>query len=130
MTVQPSTAPAEGASSDAETRGKTTLADRVVEKIAARAAAEVPHCLGLHRRVVGITTGRTAVTADAVTDGAITGLSLSVAIAYPAPIISTTRQVRTHVRHRVENLCGLTVDHVDITVADVIRPERKEQRVV
>lgn len=116
-------------SSDAATRGTTTLADRVVEKIAAHAALEVPGCLGLHHRIVGINTGRTAVDATAHTDGSITGLTLSVAIAYPAPLTTTTRQIRTHVQQRVETLCGFTVDHVDITVGEVFRPIREQKRV-
>ncbi|MET3807793.1 putative alkaline shock family protein YloU [Nakamurella sp. UYEF19] len=110
-------------------RGTTTLADRVVQKIAARAAQEIPGCVGLHRRVVGIRTGRSAVAADAVTDGSITGLRIAVGIAYPAPITTTTRQIRAHVRDTVERLCDLSVDHVDIDVAEVSRPAVERRRV-
>jgi uncharacterized alkaline shock family protein YloU len=116
-------------SPDASTRGRTILADRVVQKIAARAALEVPGCLGFSRTIIGIDTRRSAVTATAVTDGSITGLTLSIAVAYPAPITTTTRAVRTHVQQRVETLCDLSVDHIDITVAALPRPHRKEARV-
>ena len=129
MSTTPSGAVAPMPLAEAGTRGRTVLADRVVEKIAAQAAQEIPGCLGLHRRIIGISTGRAAVTAQAQTDGLITGLQLSVAIAYPAPMTTTTRAVRTHVGRTVETLCGLTVDHIDITVAAVVRPEVKGPRV-
>lgn len=108
-------------------RGRTTVADRVVEKIAARAALEVPHCVRPERRIADRVPGHSPLGATAQTDGAITGLSLSVAIAYPAPIVTTTRAIRVHVEQAVRTLCGMTVDHVDITVVGMSRrsPERR-----
>lgn len=129
MTPQHSTADAGPAGVDLESRGITTLADRVVEKIAARAATEVAHCTGIPRAVVGITTGKPAVQADAVIDGSVARLSLRLGIEYPAPITATTRRVRGHVVEAVQRMCGVKVDHLDITVAAVARPHRKEQRV-
>ena len=114
---------------DAGTRGSTTLSDRVIEKIAARAALEISDCVGLERRIAGIGTRHPGVNATATTDGSITGLSLTLGILYPAPITTTTRAVRTHVQERVGTLCDLTVDHIDIKVAALIRPDRKEKRV-
>ena len=108
-------------------RGRTTVADRVVEKIAARAALEVPHCVAPERRLADHLPGHPSVGASAQTDGTVTGLRLSVAIAYPAPIVTTTRAVRMHVEQTVRTLCDMTVDHVDITVVGVVRrtPERR-----
>lgn len=117
------------APADPAHRGTTTLADRVVEKIAARAATEVTHCVGLPRTIAGIPTGRTAVQAQARRDGSVTGLSLEVGLVYPAPVVSTTRQIRGHVTDVVSRLCGLAVDHVDIRVGALVQPERKEPRV-
>ncbi len=113
---------------DPDSRGTTTLADRVVEKIAARAASEVDHCTGIPRTIAGIGTGTTAVQVDAISDGAITGLTLRLGIEYPAPITSTTRRIRGHVSNVVQQLCGLRVDHIDITVAALARPARTEKR--
>lgn len=129
MTSQHSTTVAERGV-DPESRGVTTLADRVVEKIAARAAAEVPQCTGVPRTVVGITTGKPIVQADAVIDGSVARLSLRVGIEYPAPVTATTRRVRSHVTEAVQRMSGVTVDHIDITVAAVARPQRKEKRVL
>lgn len=106
---------------DPAERGTTTLATRVVEKIAAAAAREVPHCLGAHVRIAGIDTGRTAVKADAIVDGRLAGIDLAVAIRYPLPLVAATREVRRHVRDRVSALCGVTVDHVDLTVTELVR---------
>lgn len=114
---------------DPATRGTTTLADRVVEKIAARAATEVTHCVGLPRTIAGIATGGTAVQASANRDGSVTGLSLKIGLEYPAPVVTTTRRVRGHVSDVVHRLCDLTVDHVDIQVAAMVHPERTERRV-
>jgi len=128
VTAPPSTS-ALAMVADPDTRGMTTLANRVVEKIAARAASEVDHCTGIPRSIAGIGTGNTAVQVDAVTDGAITGLTLRLGIEYPAPITSTTRRIRGHVTDVVQQLCGLRVDHIDITVAALARPTRTEKRV-
>lgn len=129
MTPQHSTTAVEPADVAPEIRGVTTLADRVVEKIAARAATEVPHCTGVPRAVAGISTGRPAVQADAVIDGALARVSLRLGVEYPAPVTATTRRVRGHVVEAVQRMCGVKVDHLDITVAAVTRPVRKEQRV-
>ena len=129
MSTTAPSAPAVDLTSEPESRGQTTLTDRVIQKIAAQAALEVPHCVGLNRSVLGITAGRNVVNATAVTDGAITALTLSLAVAYPAPVTSTTRAVRSHVQHRIETLCGLSVDHIDITVAALPHLDRKEPRV-
>ena len=114
---------------DRDSRGTTALADRVVEKIAARAATEVEHCVGIPRTVVGITTGHTTVHAEATCDGGIAGLRLKIGIAYPASVLGTTREVRGHVSEVVARLCGLTVDHVDIDVAALVRPPATTGRV-
>jgi uncharacterized alkaline shock family protein YloU len=118
------------AGSDADTRGRTSVADAVIEKIAAQAALEVPNCVGLKRRIAGISIGGKTVGADAVTEGSITGLHLSVGITYPAPITMTTREIRRHVQLRIQTLCGLKVDHVDITVGEVGRLDEPERRVL
>ena len=105
-----------------EDRGTTTLYDRVVEKVAARAALEVRHCLPLRHSIVGIAVSGRDANAAATTDGSITALSLTVAIAYPAPLQTVTREIREHVRAQVHRLCGLQVDHIDITVDEIRRP--------
>ena len=128
MTAVPALALTAG-SGEVDTRGTTALADRVVEKIAARAATEVDHCVGVPRSVVGVTTGRPAVRAEATCDGSIAGLQLRIGVEYPASVFATTRRVRGHVTDVVSRLCGLSVDHVDIQVATLVIPDRDGGRV-
>ena len=129
MSTNESEALASSGTSGTEDRGRTTLADRVIRKVAIQAALEIRHCAGVDRTALGVKVGRASVNAAAVTDGAITGLSLTLAVEYPAPIIATTREIRSRVQQRVQTLCGLAVDHIDITVADLPYPDRKKGRV-
>jgi len=52
-------------------------------------------------------------------DGNSTFLSIELSIRWPASVPDTTAQVRQHVRERVQELAGLAVAEVDITVADL-----------
>lgn len=115
--------------SDPADRGTTTVADRVVEKVAARAAAEVDHATGLRRSLAGRSLGSRAVRADVVIDGSVAALRLELAVVFPAPVRPVTRAVRRHVTARVGDLCDLTVDHVDITVRALPRPNTERSRV-
>ena len=113
----------------AEERGTTTLADVVVEKVAAAAAAEVRAAHGLRRHLVGKAIGRPTVRADVDLDGSVASLRLDLAVEYPSPVRPVTRDVRTHVTARVRELCDVTVDHIDITVAALPRPTTTVRRV-
>lgn len=103
-----------------ERRGRTEIAERVLEKIAARALTEVEEAGGTARRVLGVRLGRdTAEAAPRVTawvDGALAILSMRISVGYPAPVQDVTRRVRDHVRTRVGDLTGLDVRQVDIEV--------------
>lgn len=108
--------PVEGAS----TRGSMTIADRVVEKIAAVAAGEVERASGIPRRLLGTTFGRpTASTrprASAKVDVSTVSLKLSVSVEYPAPVRDVAAEVRERVARRIYELTGLKVTEIDITV--------------
>ena len=110
--------------------GVTTVADRVVERIAAHAAAEIAHADGLSRRVVGKEFGARRVRASADIDGAVASLRLELAVLYPASVRATTRAVRAHVARTVSRLCAVRVDHIDITVAVLRRPDQERRRVL
>jgi uncharacterized alkaline shock family protein YloU len=110
-------------------RGITTLAPRVVEKIAARAAGEVAQVFGLSRTLAGHTLGAERVRADAELDGHVAVLRLDLSVAFPAPLIPLTRTVREHVTNTVQTLCGLHVDHIDLTVAALRHPSAEHKRV-
>jgi uncharacterized alkaline shock family protein YloU len=110
-----------GAVSDAdsrpESRGVTDVADRVVAKIAGRAAAEIEHVLPPpatgFARLAG---GGSDPGVSAIVHGATVELEVRLAVAYPAPMRLVARQVRAAVRARVEHLTGFEVRSVRVDV--------------
>lgn len=117
----------------AESRGRTEIADRVLERIAARALGEVDQAAGAARRVLGVRLGQDcAATAPRVTarvDGGLATLQMRISVVYPAPIREVTRRLREHVRTRVTALTGLDVRQVDIDIARLIQPGQAGGRV-
>ena len=113
--------------------GMISINDRVVQKVAACAAIEIPDAGGAAPRVLGhAVSGATAFGArgtsltslpkvSADVDGSIAVLDLSISVRWPASVPEITGQVRRHVRDRVRELTGLDVDEVHITVADLAR---------
>ncbi|MGW6785147.1 Asp23/Gls24 family envelope stress response protein [Streptomyces sp. NPDC054987] len=119
-----------------ETRGRTTIADSVVEKIAGMATREVPgiHSLG----------GGMARTLGAVTDKVSGGrpnvsrgvkvevgerqaaVDLDVVVEYGVPIVDISADVRTSVITAVEGMTGLEVVEVNIAVDDVHLPDEED----
>ncbi len=108
-------------------RGRTSIAQRVVEKIAATAAVEIEHVEGLRSRVAGREVGDRRARATARVDGNIAALTLDISVRYPTSIRQVTRAVRSHVSDTVTRLCGYQVDYVDITV-DVLRRFDEDRR--
>jgi len=90
------------------------IADRVVAKIAARAASEVagvevPNAGGL-RELVGSGVPK----AQADVDGTTAAVTVVVAIDYPLPIFDTAAEIRRQVVARLAELAGM--DRVDVRV--------------
>jgi uncharacterized alkaline shock family protein YloU len=112
--------------------GMISVSDRVVEKMAARAAAEIPDAGAAAPRVLGHSvtgaaafgargTGLTALPkASADVDGSVVILDLSISVRWPASVPEVTSAVREHVRGRVHELTGLTVTEVAISVTDLV----------
>lgn len=112
--------------------GMISISDRVVEKVAARAAVEIPDAGGAAPRVLGHSVtgaaafgGRgTSLTAlpkaSADVDGSIVILDLSISVRWPASVPAVSSAVREHVRSRVSELTGLTVTEVSISVTDLV----------
>lgn len=101
--------------------GRTTISEQAVEHIATRLIAESEHMGGTARSVLGVTLGdehhgRDARVHARVHGETATSLTVRCSIPYPTPVRQTTDAVRTHLMRRVEELTGLTVQHVDITV--------------
>lgn len=111
--------------------GTISIADRVVSKIAARAAAENPDAGAAAARMLGRAvpgaghlgvrgTDLQALPKTSVeVDGSKAFVTLEISVRWPASVPEITGQVRRHVRDRVRELTGLDVDEVHITVADL-----------
>jgi uncharacterized alkaline shock family protein YloU len=109
--------------------GRITVADHVVTKIAAQAAAEHPDAGAAAARVLGRAvpgaghlgvrgTDLGALPKTTVqVDGSKAYVSLEIAVRWTASVTEVTAQVRRHVRERVLELAGLEVGEVDIVVA-------------
>jgi uncharacterized alkaline shock family protein YloU len=112
--------------------GMISIDDRVVEKMAACAAVEIPDAGGAAPRVLGRSlpgagafgTRQTSLTAlpkvAADVDGSIVILDLSISVRWPASVPEVSSAVREHVRSRVSELTGLTVTEVVISVTDLV----------
>jgi uncharacterized alkaline shock family protein YloU len=112
--------------------GMIVINDRVVEKLAAGAAAEIPDAGAAAPRILGRSvTGasplgyrRTSLTAlpkaSARVDGSIVVLDLWISVRWPASVPEVSSAVREHVRERVSELTGLTVTEVAISVTDLV----------
>ena len=111
--------------------GTISIADGVVSKIAARAAAENPDAGAAAARMLGRAvpgaghlgvrgTDLQALPKTSVeVDGSKAFVTLEISVRWPASVPEITGQVRHHVRDRVRELTGLDVDEVHITVADL-----------
>ncbi|MFE2429543.1 Asp23/Gls24 family envelope stress response protein [Streptomyces sp. NPDC059373] len=128
---------------DPATRGRTTISDGVVEKIAGLAARDVlgVHALGsgfsrtfgaVRDRVPGGKSQTPGVRAEV---GEVqTALDLAIVVDYGVSIVEVARVVRENVIVAVERMTGLEVVEVNIVVGDVKLPddfddEQTEQRV-
>ncbi|MFR9791907.1 Asp23/Gls24 family envelope stress response protein [Streptomyces sp. MB22_4] len=120
------------------TRGRTTIADGVVEKIAGMAARDV---LGVHAmgggfsRTLGAMRERVPGGSKSVTRGVKaevgevqTALDLEIVVDYGVSISDVAGAVRENVIGAVERMTGLEVVEVNIAVGDVHLPEEEEEQ--
>ncbi len=123
-------------------RGSTNISDTVVQKIAGIAAQEVEK-VQMGGGAAAAVTGFLGSVSDAVSGSSSGGsptsgvsvevgeeeaaVDLTMAIEYGVSIPQVTEAVRRNVINRVENLTGLGVTEVNITVNDVQFPEERPQ---
>ncbi|MFI6050061.1 Asp23/Gls24 family envelope stress response protein [Streptomyces violascens] len=118
-------------------RGRTTIADGVVEKIAGLAARDVVgvHAMGsglsrtfgaVRDRVPG---GKSSVTRGVKAEvGEVqTALDLEIVVDYGVSIAEVARDVRENVISAVERMTGLEVVEVNIAVSDVKLPDEEDE---
>ncbi|MBP2053382.1 putative alkaline shock family protein YloU [Streptomyces griseochromogenes] len=122
---------------DPAARGRTTIADGVVEKIAGLAARDV---LGVHAmgsglsRTFGAVRDRVPGGSKSVARGVKaevgevqTALDLEIVVEYGVSISEVARAVRENVIAAVERMTGLEVVEVNIAVSDVKLPDEEEE---
>ena len=125
-----------GPTVDAAVRGRTTIATRVVEKVAAQAAIEVDSATGPPRRLFGAILGPpradARARASAKIDETRVTLTMSIGVQYPEPVREVAARVRRNVTARIAQYCGMQVLHIDVTVPALVveRPPPRAKRVI
>jgi uncharacterized alkaline shock family protein YloU len=121
-------------------RGTTTIQDGVVSKVAGIAAQEVEGVRmgggGSASQAVGsIMSAVPGVGSQSESRGVSvevgeveTAVDLSMSVEYGRTIHQIAEAVRTNVMRRVENLVGLRVTEVNITVNDIFFPQQEQQQ--
>ncbi|MEU9193051.1 Asp23/Gls24 family envelope stress response protein [Streptomyces hundungensis] len=128
-TLEPARSGAGGAPA---TRGRTSIAGGVVEKIAGMAAREVPGVdslgSGLARTLGAIRPGRASVTRGVKVEVGErqTAIDLEVVVEYGVSIPEVAAEIRMNVIGAVERMTELEVVEVNIAVSDVRLPEESE----
>ena len=112
-------------------RGATTIKDSVVAKIAGMAAGEVGgvHMGGGASRsagglLEGITGSESTTRGVSVEVGSVeAAIDLKMGIDYGRNILGTVGEVRQKITERVQNITGLKVTELNVTIADVVFPD-------
>ncbi|ACU36729.1 Asp23/Gls24 family envelope stress response protein [Actinosynnema mirum] len=124
---------APGTPADPGERGRLTVGDAAVERIAAHAATEVDGVGGSAYRLLGVAVGPEQAGADVRVGATVTGdavaLDVRLSVVYPMPVRRTADRVRAHLALRIRDLTGLTVTRVDVTVTALHHAARPEGRV-
>jgi uncharacterized alkaline shock family protein YloU len=112
--------------------GMISINNRVIEKMAARAAIEIPDAGAAASRFLGrsmagasaLGARQTSLTAlpkaSADVDGSLVNLDLSISVRWPASVPEVSSAVRENVRRRVSELTGLSVSEVSISVTALV----------
>ncbi|MFF9816517.1 Asp23/Gls24 family envelope stress response protein [Streptomyces sp. NPDC014006] len=120
-------------------RGRTTVADVVVEKIAGMAARDVPgvHALGsgfarsmgsMRERMPGAGSGKSVTRGVSVEVGELqAAIDLEIVVEYGVSIRDVAGEVRESVISAVERMAGREVVEVNITVSDVKLPDEEDE---
>ncbi len=120
-------------------RGTTTIQDGVVSKVAGIAAQEVEGVRmgsgGTSQAVGSIMSAVPGVGSQSESRGVSVevgeveaAVDLSMSVEYGRAIHQTAEAVRTNVIRRVENLLGLRVTEVNITVNNLFFPQQEQQQ--
>jgi uncharacterized alkaline shock family protein YloU len=120
-------------------RGNTTVQDGVVSKVAGIAAQEVEgirmggggasQTVGnVMSALPGVSSGSTSQGVSVEVGEVEAAVDLTVTVEYGRTIHQLAEALRSNVISRVENLVGLRVTEVNITVSDIFFPQQEQQQ--
>lgn len=107
--------------------GRISISEKVVRKIAAKAASENSDAGATATRVLGVSVPgghdsdldglpKTSVEVD----GTVAVVTMEISVRWPKSVATVSEQVRRHVRDRVDELTGIDVVELNVTVADLV----------
>jgi uncharacterized alkaline shock family protein YloU len=114
-------------------RGRLTVDDRVVEKVAGHAVTSITDAAAAPRRVLGVKIGEArpddAASVQAKVQDDIASVHVAIAVRWPRSVQKVADEVRERIRTEVAAITGVRVDHVDVDVVSMTLPETAERRV-
>ncbi|MEJ5914684.1 Asp23/Gls24 family envelope stress response protein, partial [Pseudokineococcus sp. 1T1Z-3] len=119
--------PGRQSTGDPGERGSLDVADRVLERIALRAAGEVDGVAPGASGPLGGLLGSGFPSVQVEHAGSHVRVLVDVATLWPRPAAEVAAGVRTTVARRLEELAAVTVDAVAVTVRDVVLPRAQEE---
>ena len=136
MTALAADAGTTGSAPDAtppEERGRLTVAERVVERVAGYAATQVDGAAAAPRRLLGISIGEArpdaAAAVRATVDGSVATVEATIAVAWPQSVRRVTEALRSRIREDVRRVTDVEVAHVDVDVVDFVTAATPARRV-
>jgi uncharacterized alkaline shock family protein YloU len=111
--------PGAGRPADQGGPGRTTIAPRVVERLAVAAAREVDATAAARGGLTGLIRGELP-RASAVVAGNTSRVSVQIAVHWPESLADVAGRTRRHVTERVAALAGVDVTACDVSVAEVV----------
>jgi uncharacterized alkaline shock family protein YloU len=116
-----------------EERGRLTVEDRVVERVAGYAVMLVTDAAAAPRRVLGLNLGEArpdeAAGVHAQVHDDIASVHAAIAVRWPRSVQEVADAVRERIRSEVTAITGVRVDHVDVEVVSMKLPDAAEPRV-
>ncbi|MFD9302874.1 Asp23/Gls24 family envelope stress response protein [Streptomyces sp. NPDC060048] len=124
MTTQPGAALPGAAIVPPAERGATAIPEKVVARIAARAAKEA-----LAAHITSAAQAKLAAPQASATIGSGSArLRLTVDLPYPADLATTSRQVQHYISERVAHLTGMRVTEVALAIEHLVSADGQEHR--
>lgn len=120
-------------SAPAEERGRLTVHDRVVEKVAGYAVTLVADAAAAPRRVLRVSIGEArpdaAPSVQAQVDDDTASAEVTIAVRWPRSVQEVADEVRERIRSEVKAVTGVRMDHVDVDVVSMTFPDQARPRV-